>query len=533
MKIRAFITHKKAEKYSDCADYFGICRQTKKVAVSDGVSQSIMPLEWAKILVRAYLEDGWEPTMDTAPLKDKWLKEANDYLAEQRARNINPWMLENCINNKDGAGATFCGITFLSANTWKASVLGDSCLVIVDQNNNISQIVSSKDGIFDNRPDYFDSFGDKYGVVKTIEGKLTDNQKLLLVSDPFSELFQKNADSVELQTILNKIFKIEDYEQYLQLVEDFRKYYKMHNDDSTLVIIEYDANEEFTILWEEKLEDLISKELVEDQERREEQNKEEETLWAKTLEINTIEAYETYISNSKLKLYKRDAKAKIQELINIEKDEEDWCKALKLNTYYSFYDYLSRHIDGIHIKEAKEHLKTLNPRTTERQNKEGDDTSESSTEDPVCSKNDCNIFTQETVECSDRFDFQNISQNSNSEIKTQFSSSEEIERCDMTKEDSSEGSTSLVDDEFSKNGELVDNHRRTEGALNCSEVPLYTIDRNRFHELLQPAKELFEKHIPSFTKAFEGSRKWRETPQSCFENFWIELEILIFDKKNG
>lgn len=56
MKVRGYITHKAAEKFSDCADYFGICPQTKRVAVSDGVSQSTMPLEWARILVNAYVK---------------------------------------------------------------------------------------------------------------------------------------------------------------------------------------------------------------------------------------------------------------------------------------------------------------------------------------------------------------------------------------------------------------------------------------------------------------------------------------------
>ena len=76
MKLRAYITHKIAERYSDCADYFGICPQSKRVAVSDGVSQSIMPLEWAQILVKAYLEKEWDPCMDIQPQKKKWLHEA-------------------------------------------------------------------------------------------------------------------------------------------------------------------------------------------------------------------------------------------------------------------------------------------------------------------------------------------------------------------------------------------------------------------------------------------------------------------------
>ena len=84
MKLRGFITHKAAEYYSDCADYFRICPRTKRVAVSDGVGQSVMPAEWAKLLVDAYLRDEWNPGNSTYPLMEKWIQLAWDYVNEQK-----------------------------------------------------------------------------------------------------------------------------------------------------------------------------------------------------------------------------------------------------------------------------------------------------------------------------------------------------------------------------------------------------------------------------------------------------------------
>ena len=52
MDIRAFITHKKAETFSDCQDRFSINSDTKSVAVSDGMSQSFFQKIWAEILDR-------------------------------------------------------------------------------------------------------------------------------------------------------------------------------------------------------------------------------------------------------------------------------------------------------------------------------------------------------------------------------------------------------------------------------------------------------------------------------------------------
>ena len=268
MKLKAYITHKDAEKYSDCADYFGICRQQKKVAVSDGVSQSIMPLEWAKILVNAFLDNSWEPEQSVSSLQKKWLEEALSYLKDQRSQGKNPWMLENCITNRDGAGATFCGIVFDDNYSWTAKILGDSCLVLLNENNEITDIISSKEGEFDNRPDYFDSFKEQRGVVKSVKGELKSSQKILLVSDPFSELFQNFKNSSEEKIIIQNILSLKNYDDYLRLVDDYRKFYHMHNDDSTLVVIEYDGNVEFNI------EEGLSLETHQEQELKAEQEEE-------------------------------------------------------------------------------------------------------------------------------------------------------------------------------------------------------------------------------------------------------------------
>lgn len=57
MDIRAFITHKKAETFSDCQDRFSINSDTKSVAVSDGMSQSFFQKIWAENLVDAFVDN--------------------------------------------------------------------------------------------------------------------------------------------------------------------------------------------------------------------------------------------------------------------------------------------------------------------------------------------------------------------------------------------------------------------------------------------------------------------------------------------
>ena len=66
MKVRVFITHKKAEHFQDCQDRFSVNRDTKSVAVSDGMSQSIFQKIWAEILVDAYTKSReWTPSNES------------------------------------------------------------------------------------------------------------------------------------------------------------------------------------------------------------------------------------------------------------------------------------------------------------------------------------------------------------------------------------------------------------------------------------------------------------------------------------
>lgn len=59
MKVKAFITHKKAEKYSDCQDSFAVNGENKAIAVSDGISQTIFSGIWSEILTDAFVEKPW------------------------------------------------------------------------------------------------------------------------------------------------------------------------------------------------------------------------------------------------------------------------------------------------------------------------------------------------------------------------------------------------------------------------------------------------------------------------------------------
>lgn len=237
MKIKAYIHHKEAEQYCDCQDFFGIDKDERRIAVSDGMTQSIYPQWWAEILVEAYLKEGKFPQDESLEgLRGRWLNRVGDEIERRKTEGKNHYRLENSIADRLGACATFCGFSW-SGDEWQCDCLGDSSLITITEVNSI-EIFSSQDGAFDNYPDYFDSMSQGKGTPEHKTGKLSDYKYILLVSDPFSELFQKNSrDKDRLKHLIDGIASLTDHDSFVSLVETWRSEYSMHNDDSTLVVL--------------------------------------------------------------------------------------------------------------------------------------------------------------------------------------------------------------------------------------------------------------------------------------------------------
>lgn len=255
MKIRAFITHKKAETYKDCQDRFCINSETKSLAVSDGVSQSIFPGIWADMLVYEYANKNWYPNHESAKeLAVEWRRQVNVILEAKKQKGENTRNLENALAVGKAAGATIVGLRFKDESHWCYDVLGDSCLIQINKDNSIQEIHSSQNGEFDSHPDYFDS-NEKLsgrGETKTHEGKFVAGEKILLVSDPFSDFLFKAKKNKEDIDYIEELLKVDNHDSFCLLVDDFRDK-GMHNDDSTLIVIEYDGNEEFDISYQDDI----------------------------------------------------------------------------------------------------------------------------------------------------------------------------------------------------------------------------------------------------------------------------------------
>lgn len=264
MKIKAFITHKKAETFRDCQDRFSINKENRSLAISDGMSQSIFQTYWAEILAHYYTESNWHITTgtdaDLRKLSEKWNNRVHERLKELKSLGKNTFRAENNLALGMSACATLVGIRF-NGQDWRGEVLGDSCLIEVSAGNIKIETSQETEG-FDNYPDYIDSNPNKKGKgnAKNISGTLTENTFLLLVSDPFSDFFAEKSKDGNASDYIHQLLALDKHEQFEELVKEWRQDYGMHNDDSTLIIIEFDGKETFNIANEDDINELIKKE---------------------------------------------------------------------------------------------------------------------------------------------------------------------------------------------------------------------------------------------------------------------------------
>ena len=327
MIIRAFITHKKAEKFLDCQDRFGVNSDTKSLAVSDGMGASWQQKIWAQILVEEFIRSNdWEPTFDTIkPLCSLWRKKVKDsiaHLKETKAPQNLIFRNERCLAEGRSAGATFVGIRF-DGNKWNGSVLGDSCLIEWDGKEAI--FYTSQDGDeFDSYPDYFDSDENKTGKGSplNINGTLTKDTHLLLVSDPFSDfLFEKKKQGSIVQYI-NQLLSISNHENFERLVENWRLK-GMHNDDTTLVIVKDDVKDTFYLENIDNINVFVEKEKEEEEKEQSIPNFEEKLPVDKTIKSEVEAINDGYLNLIQPSLFINEFLARYRSIL------EKKCKMLK------------------------------------------------------------------------------------------------------------------------------------------------------------------------------------------------------------
>lgn len=362
MVIRAFITHKQAELFADCQDRFGVNPDTKSIAVSDGMGSTWQQKIWAQLLVNNYIEStDWCPSKETIKtLCQTWRNNVVDFIQNLKDTNAPENMIyRNERNLAEGrsAGATFVGIRF-NGNEWKGSVLGDSCLIEWDGKE--AQFNTSQDTeFFDNYPDYFDSDASEEGkgTPKSIAGTLKDDTKLFFVSDPFSDFLLERRKQGDINKYIQQLLLLASHEKFENLVDEWRKE-GMHNDDTTLVIVEKDNSENFTVKYADNIVQMIEREkntkesnieIVEDESILEEKNP---SVIGQATDNQCEDSIKEDASNDSI-----DSITIIDEFLSVYKNTlEGRCKEKNLKAIKKFMDKLKYKTTH---EAAKEALRTI------------------------------------------------------------------------------------------------------------------------------------------------------------------------------
>jgi hypothetical protein len=258
MKVKTFITHKKGETIAECADAYavGAADGAGAVAVADGVSQSLYPGEWAKLLVNACVADAaftLQRDECLSPLRREWLARFTERLEAKRAED-DPMLcyLEIFFIEERSAGATLLGVRVKDAHTVTYEVLGDTCLIVV-RGGVIVQVIGSNDG-FTDFPDYVDSH-QRRGMKGTPRTGTVDDlatgDRLLLATDALAAWFdaarQKPDCGRTLVEAADRLTSQRDFETFV----DRLRTDGMADDDTTLVCIEWDADDTACVIQDQ------------------------------------------------------------------------------------------------------------------------------------------------------------------------------------------------------------------------------------------------------------------------------------------
>lgn len=220
---------------------------SKRFAVADGATESLLAGAWAGVLVRAFCvrvaPGRKEPHVTYARAIRQWSRYVDQYRDEREAR-AQPirWYEEPGLEK--GAFATFLGLQLdhdSDGLRWTAWALGDSCLLHVRDGHLVDAFPRQPGDTFDTSPPLAFSKGDVAVLAEYTEcrsGTFRWNDAFLLLTDAVAawSLGAVARGSLDWQQLLD----IEGYgadaeAEFGQWVEGLRSTGEMKNDDVTVM----------------------------------------------------------------------------------------------------------------------------------------------------------------------------------------------------------------------------------------------------------------------------------------------------------
>ena len=240
---KKFSLPKDGNSKSENEDYSNFSVDKSRFAVADGATETSFSGPWAKQLVRAFTKGDLSVPLEIGQLKPLQA----DWWENNVRRRPLPWYAEEKANS--GAFAAFVGLEFLKENSesrteniWRATAVGDSCLIHVRENemkafpvtdsasfNNHPNLLSSTAGFNENEED----------LIKTATGSWRCDDLFLLMTDALACWFLKECE--QGNSPWNRLRDLDTDDSFKQLVVNLRTARQIKNDDVTLARIDIRA----------------------------------------------------------------------------------------------------------------------------------------------------------------------------------------------------------------------------------------------------------------------------------------------------
>jgi hypothetical protein len=238
MRVHHFTTPKSDESKESNQDFIGYDIKRKIFAIADGVTTSVFPEIWAKIIVNQFLENTFRDKDLSNEFLKNWLFIAIEKFSESISKlDIDQFMRDLAVDK--GAATTFLGCQILDQKKTKKIriwAIGDSNIFHINNNKIQNLFPVAKIEEFSNMTEAFSSLPEQNrSNLSVSEWEIHEGDTIVIATDAFSKWFL--WASINGQKPWNKIrknlFRMESFIKKLR----FNK--KINDDDTSFIYIKF------------------------------------------------------------------------------------------------------------------------------------------------------------------------------------------------------------------------------------------------------------------------------------------------------
>ena len=222
-------------------------------AISDGVSQSYFPKEWANLLVQYYCRavnsthdlfytQNWQVWL--APAQVEWKKWVDKIVSQE---NI-ALEIKNAHAKGEPAAATFIGLYLKDDYSWQAMVVGDSVLLHLHDNRLIESYLLTDESDFNKTTVALSSYPDEGHTPSFKSGIWKTGDEFILATDGMAKwlLRQEKKGEVSFDSAIDKIRESKSTDDFLEFVRKQQKDQgnPLEDDDIAILFISSDENKQ-------------------------------------------------------------------------------------------------------------------------------------------------------------------------------------------------------------------------------------------------------------------------------------------------